>query len=161
MASLSVREVAERARTSDRTVRRWIAEGKLAATRTADGWTVDESDLAALLDGRTSTDGQLDGQPHGRPTTTDGHRGRPSDEAPHLAALVRDLQRQNLELAGLVGSLQQRLVFAEDRIRALEAPTADQEADPAAQEPNLREIGQTPAQEPSAPRRPWWAFWRA
>lgn len=39
-----------------------------------------------------------------------------------LAQLVRDLQRQNLELAGLLGSLQQRLVYAEDRVRALEAP---------------------------------------
>ncbi len=56
MASLSVRDVAERARTSDRTVRRWIAEGKLPATRTADGWTVAESDLTGLLDGRTSAE---------------------------------------------------------------------------------------------------------
>jgi hypothetical protein len=35
---------------------------------------------------------------------------------------MRDLQRQNLELAGLVGSLQQRLAFPDERIRALEAP---------------------------------------
>lgn len=53
-------------------------------------------------------DGQMDGRPC----------GRPSEEAPLLAALVRDLQQQNLELAGLVGSLQQRLMFAEDRIHA-------------------------------------------
>jgi hypothetical protein len=32
------------------------------------------------------------------------------------------LHRENVELAGLVGSLQQRLLFAQDRIRALEAP---------------------------------------
>jgi hypothetical protein len=57
--------------------------------------------------------GRLDG----RRVRPDRVPGRPSDEAPHLAALVRDLQRQNLELAGLVGSLQQRLVFAEERIR--------------------------------------------
>jgi excisionase family DNA binding protein len=52
MADLSVREAAERARTSDRTVRRWIAEGKLTGTSTADGWTVAESDLTAFLDVR-------------------------------------------------------------------------------------------------------------
>src|SRR6266508_6760300 len=41
---------------------------------------------------------------------------------PELVALVDRLQRENRDLAGMVGSLQQRLVFAEDRIRALEAP---------------------------------------
>jgi excisionase family DNA binding protein len=128
--------VAERARTSDRTVRRWIAEGKLAATRTADGWTIDESELAEHLDGRPSAaDGHSesvrpsDGQADGRP------RGRPSEEAPLLAALVRDLQQQNLELAGLVGSLQQRLIFAEDRIRALEAPREPTPAENAPERP--------------------------
>jgi excisionase family DNA binding protein len=46
---------------------------------------------------------------------------------------------------------------AQDRLRALEAPDA-------AQDENLSEEDQNADQEPSAPRRPWWAalaFWRA
>src|SRR5207249_4387087 len=91
MASLSVHAAAEHARTSDRTVRRWIAEHKLPATRTADGWTVDEADLADLLDGRPSL---INGHSESvRPPN--GHAdGRPADrpsEAPYLADLVRQL----------------------------------------------------------------------
>jgi excisionase family DNA binding protein len=151
MASLSVREAAERARTSDRTVRRWIAEGKLPATKTADGWTVDESDLAEHLDGRTSVDGQADGRTH----------GRPSAEAPLLAELVRDLTRQNIELAGLVGSLQQRLSFADERIRALEAPKETTSPESPQIEPSDAspvEVTQRPATQPR--RAPWWMPWR-
>jgi hypothetical protein len=35
------------------------------------------------------------------------------------------LQRENRDLAGVVGSLQQRLTFADDRIRMLDAPKDD------------------------------------
>ena len=78
MADLSVRGVAGRAQTSA-TGRRWIAEGKLTATRTADGWTVHDADLTAMLDGCPSPDdghsesvrpqnGHVDGRPPSRPS---------------------------------------------------------------------------------------------
>ena len=60
-----------------------------------------------------------------RPTSPDGKPGRPSAAAPYLAEPVRDLQRKNIELAGVVGSLQQRLTFADERIRMLEAPSPE------------------------------------
>jgi hypothetical protein len=89
-------------------------------------------------------------------------RARPSDEAPQLAALVRDLQQQNLELAGMVGALQQRLLFAEDRIRMLEAPKepAPSEIAPSGPKATLTvEVAQEPATNGHAHSRPWWRFW--
>src|SRR5215472_9086223 len=111
MADLSVREAAERARTSDRTVRRWLTEGKLAGTRTVDGWTVTESDLAVMLDGRPSPDnghsesvrtqnGHVDGHPPGRPSAV--------VEAPLLAQLLADTQAELVRTAAAAAMWQAR-----------------------------------------------------
>ncbi len=86
-------------------------------------------------------------------------RRRPSDEAPYLEVLVRDLQRQNREAAGVVGSLPWRLAFADDRLRAVEAPKADtSEIAPGCD--SVRSHAET-TQTPATPRngRPWWRQW--
>jgi hypothetical protein len=68
-----------------------------------------------------------------------------------LVGLVDRLQRENRDMAGLVGSLQARLHMVEEQLQlALEAPKEE----PVAVEP-------TPAAEAvSAPAvRPWWRRW--
>jgi transcriptional regulator with XRE-family HTH domain len=83
------------------------------------------------------------------PSPTQAAQAPPAGLA-ELVQLVDRLQRENRDLAGLVGSLQQRLIFAEDRIAALEAPTTVQNADPAAQDDPDTPTGQDATQEPSA-----------
>jgi excisionase family DNA binding protein len=53
MGMLTVREVAERLRASEKTVRRWLKEGKLRGVRpggTRLGWRIPEEEVARLLD---------------------------------------------------------------------------------------------------------------
>src|SRR4051794_16639234 len=111
MAVLSVREVADRAQTSDRTVRRWIAEGKLNAERTVDGWTVATDDLDAMLAERPSATGTHSSA--GRPTNghADGHM------AVIPVAMLEDLQAK----AELTAYWQGRALAAQERISQLEA----------------------------------------
>jgi hypothetical protein len=79
-----------------------------------------------------------------------------------LVNLLRDTQRQNVELAGMVGSLQQRLLYAEDRIRALEAPapesTQDAFSDAPAHVVSSTTSGTSDARGTRQARR-WWRFW--
>lgn len=51
MGYLTIKEVAERLRVSERTVRRWLLAGKLKGFRFGDraGWRVDEKDLEAFV----------------------------------------------------------------------------------------------------------------
>lgn len=78
-----------------------------------------------------------------------------------LVNLLRETQRANVELAGMVGSLQQRLAYAEDRIRMLEAPKAEAMSteSPLTGAP-ANDTGET-TQMSSESRngRPWWRFW--
>jgi hypothetical protein len=77
-----------------------------------------------------------------------------------VCELVRDLQRQNLELSGMVGSLQQRLLFAEDRIRAQEAPREADSAKIALGVPSDNGTYETSNKHrPSDTKRAWWRFW--
>jgi hypothetical protein len=79
-----------------------------------------------------------------------------------LVRLVDRLQRENRDLAGLVGSLQQRLMFAEDRVRALEAPREPTPAQIAPQRESDGlpiETAQQPSEPPQTGRRPWWLRW--
>ena len=76
--------------------------------------------------------------------------------------IVDRLQRENRDLAGLVGSLQQRLVFADERIRMLEAPKKPTRSEIASSGPTATltvEVAQEPATNGHAHSRPWWRFW--
>ena len=80
---------------------------------------------------------------------------------PHLAdlvGLVERLHRENVELTGMVGSLQQRLIFADERIRALEAP---REPTPAGIAPGRPAAGASVemAQRSTPTKRTWWLRW--
>ena len=74
-----------------------------------------------------------------------------------LAPLERERDRLlqvTIEQAERLGRLEAQLAQAQERIEVPEATTAAQDVD-------LDEIDQNAAEESSAPRRPWWAFWRA
>jgi excisionase family DNA binding protein len=149
MSDLSVREAAERARTSDRTVRRWIAEGKLLATRTADGWTVAESDLAPLLDGRTAANGQVDGRPPGRPSVL--------AEAPLLGQLLADTQAELVRTAAAAAMWQARAEHLQDQLqRALPPPELTEST--LAGPPRNGTI-ETSTEPSESKQRAWWRFW--
>lgn len=49
---LSLEDVAERLQVSDRTVRRWVKDGKLAAYKPGREWRIRPSDLENFLESR-------------------------------------------------------------------------------------------------------------
>jgi hypothetical protein len=77
-----------------------------------------------------------------------------------LVRLVDRLQRENMQLAGLVGSLQERNANLEAQL-ALPAPVTSTVPEIAPQrdsEAPVVEPTQTSSETPQA--RPWWRFWR-
>lgn len=63
---LTVREVAERLRTSEESVRRWLRQGKLRGFRlggTRVGYRISERDLADFLASRVSGKSETEEQP--------------------------------------------------------------------------------------------------
>jgi hypothetical protein len=71
-----------------------------------------------------------------------------------LVELVDRLQRENRDLAGLVGSLQERNANLEAQL-ALPAPTPSKIAHTSDSEGSTSE----PTGEPSNPKHAWWRFW--
>lgn len=137
MPGLSVRQAAQRAQTTDRTIRRWIAEGKLVATRTARGWTVAESDLAACLDARADVSPSAAVQ-------------RPSETSDDWRQYVADLRAQLEVKDQQISELHTLLAQAQ---RALPTPQERPPAGPTANAPS-----ETP-QQSVARARAWWRFW--
>ncbi|MES2360120.1 MAG: helix-turn-helix domain-containing protein [Gemmatimonadota bacterium] len=147
MADISVHDAATRLATSERTVRRYLASGQLAGTRTADGWTVSGQDLDRFLATRTVS------------PTTNGHAVTDmSAGMTELVRLVDRLQRENRDLAGLVGSLQERNANLEAQL-ALPTPSETPLGERYANDPGNTSTPTGPA--PSrAYARAWWQFWR-
>ena len=112
-AWLPLAEAARQLGVSAKTVRRRLKAGELAARQvaTAHGPAYEVWVPAAGPVGREAS--RVDGQ---------GSQWVDDETTLELVRLVDRFQRENRDLAGLVGSLQQRLVFADERIRALEAP---------------------------------------
>ena len=131
---------------SERTLRRRIKEGTVAAYKqqTAQGyeWRVRVGGMRGQMDtpaGRQN--GQVDGTPVNAAVHVDAAPAAP--EVLKALELVDRLQRDNQQLAGQVGFLQAKLQDAERQIALLSAPA---EEAPSIAEP-------APA---AAPRRPWW-----
>jgi len=143
MSDLSVQDVATRLATSGRTVRRYLATGQIAGTRTADGWTVSVANLDQFMATRSVS------------PSTNGHVAADmSSSMTELVRLVDRLQRENRDLAGLVGSLQERAANLDAQL-ALPSPSPERplerESDTATAEP--------PQRPPEPKRRPWWRRW--
>jgi excisionase family DNA binding protein len=147
-AWLTIAEAAALLGTSPDTVRRKIRRGELVAQHRARQVRVHVDGVHGSADGVRSNALQPAVQEH-------------SETLLEALRIIDRLQRENRDLAGLVGSLQQRLVFADERIRMLEAPQNDPSE--IASERAADDVSIEPAQTLSPPYdgrpRPWWRFW--
>ncbi len=101
MATFSVQDAAERASVSERTVRRWIADGVLPAARGRHGRTVAADDLIQFLDAGRPTDNR-DGQPADARTSaaaTNGQRTSEDDQRTAGTSALAELLREAIERA--------------------------------------------------------------
>jgi excisionase family DNA binding protein len=127
VATLTVQEAAERASVSDRSVRRWIADGVLPATRGRHGWTVADEDLAAFLAAVRPTDDR-DGQPAEARTSAVSADGQRTSETSALAALLREaIERaeRNASAAAMWQARAELLHAQVEQLRALPPPPPD------------------------------------
>jgi hypothetical protein len=152
-AGLTVQQAAVAAGVSERTIRRRIKEGILAAEKvpTAQGyeWRVQLDGGACLPDrsGRRVDDDRVDGGVAPSADGVDSVAEEVGEALVRALGLVERLQRENLELAGRVGFLQGKLQETQAQLLALAPPVAAPGAAPA-----------VPAAEPL--RGGLRAFWR-
>jgi excisionase family DNA binding protein len=159
-AYLSARQAANVCGVSERTIRNWVKAGKLSAEKSAGSFRIDRDQLDQILAESAQTSATAE---RNSADFADFPQGTSADQsAPALVELVHlvdRLQRENRDLAGLVGSLQQRLAFADDRIRMLEAPKEEDGLAIAAQRDSVHDVDamtQTPSETPK--RRRWWPW---
>ena len=172
---VSAHQAAARCGVSERTVRRWIARGRLAADKHAGVYRVALEDVGALAAAL-----------HGPPADSAADSGHLADDAAagpasaaadsgHWAALVRDLQAELLRRTEAAAMWQARAEMLGHQLRAIEAPKGPQsppDANLAAQapdppsEPSEPPSDPSPAPTPIPPQpnggSPWWRrWWRA
>lgn len=122
--SLSLHEAAAHYHRSERTIMRWIKDGKLQAykvdTPRGDVWRI-------LLDSQQNGSAVMHDSEN---VTYDGAAAAASSpDLDRLVDLVDRLQRDNQQLAGQLGFVQAQLQHAQERIKLLEAPK-DEDAPP-------------------------------
>jgi excisionase family DNA binding protein len=130
-AYLSARESADYCGVSEKTIRNWIAAGRLSAEKSAGTFRIDQEALDVLRSGtprplRSAENGSAEVRAEGSPQGAES--AEPSAVA-ELVTLVRDLQAQLVTTASTAamwqeraGMLSDRLALAEAKIAALEAP---------------------------------------
>lgn len=147
---LSARAAAELCGVDERTVRRWVKAGTLAADKRGGRFLIDRAALEPFI-------GHSDGQTNGHERTFAADRTeRTVDDALvnlELVRLIDRLQRENRDLAGQLGYVQAKLQEAQ---LALEAPKPDSpEIDP-----RVDSVGPvvepTPTSSDPRPSTPWW-----
>ncbi len=136
-AGLTVQQAAVAAGVSERTIRRWIKEGTLAAEKvpTAQGyeWRI-QLDGAARLPGRPSRrvdDNRVDSRTAPTANGVDRVAEEVSEALVRALELVERLQREKLELAGRVGFLQGKLQETQAQLLTLAPPATAPGAAPA------------------------------
>jgi excisionase family DNA binding protein len=157
---MSARQAAAHCGLSEKTVRRWIASGRLNADKMGRDFQVDLDQLAALCGQERGQDADT-GRATGRSAKTAGEASglaaptfADSAAFVELVRLVDRLQRENRSLAEtstswqlraelLAGQLQQR----DEQLKALQAP----QAEPTPESPP---VTVAPAEE--RPRASWW-----
>ena len=137
-AYLSARQAAAYCGVNEKTVRRWIASGRLSAVHEDGAFRIAAVDLGPFAAGRRTPAAVIVDRDAAapRPSADTGAAkaaAPPPHEAAHLAELVKQLHRENVEQAGRCGFLQARVQELERENRLLRAPTQkDSEApDPA------------------------------
>ncbi len=128
---LTIQQAAAVAGVSERTVRRWIKEGRLAADKvpTAQGyeWRVQVPGAGCPLPPARRVAGGIGVQvpgtsPGAAAPVADQVEQAPGEALVRALGLVERLQRENLELAGRVGFLQGQLQETQVQLLALAAP---------------------------------------
>jgi excisionase family DNA binding protein len=160
---LSAHQAAARCGVSERTVRRWIAAGRLRAHKEGGTFRVALEEVSALAGqrrGQAADNGHgpdSAAAPHTEGATFGADTPRHVSEAPYLAELVRELTADAIAKAEAAAMWQARaellahqLAQAEGRVRMLEAPEP-QETPVAA---NLTAQSPDPPREPPEPRSP-------
>lgn len=106
---LSARAAAEVCGVDERTVRRWVKSGHLAADKRGGRFLIARSALEPFI-------GHADGQTNGHERTVAAERTERTADAVlvnlELVRLVDRLQQENRDLASLVGQLQERVALA-------------------------------------------------
>ncbi len=131
-SGLSVQEAAFFAGVSERSLRKWMQDGKLPFTVTEQGKRVMREDLLTLLQERRKYVTVPYAEPPGHPGPTPEAPGQTPEPSPvdpgvdlnPLAALLEKMHRENVELAGRVGFYQAELEKYKERVLLLEAPKA-------------------------------------
>ena len=143
-AALSARQAAEVCGVSERTIRNWIAAGRLPATRTGVSFRIDKKDLALLVRARPmpAPAAERSAEPPAESAASSAEEARTTADLPpsdskrsaessgadysvpaivEALRLVRYQQDQIAQLAGQVGFLQAQLEATREQLR-LQAP---------------------------------------
>ena len=164
-AYLSARQAAEVCGVSEKTIRNWIAVGKLSAERSAAGFRITGDQLEPLLprSARTSATVERNGA-----ESADGPQTLSADGSAAMLELVRlvaQLQGDVVAKAEAAAMWQTRaellaiqLQQAQETIRALQAPREPTPAE-IAPEHAADGLAVEMPQAPPRPERPWWRFW--
>jgi excisionase family DNA binding protein len=148
---LSAAEAARACGVSERTIRRWVAAGRLAADLSGPTLRVAAGDLAAWRDHMSGQAPAGQARPDVRQAAGTGHSTFVTDTEtarPDLTALVTliaELQQQLVAKAEAAAMWQARATLLADQLAALQQPTLP------AGEPDKSLVTLPP---------PWWAFWR-
>jgi excisionase family DNA binding protein len=150
-AFLSARAAAELAGVDERTVRRWVQSGQLAADKRGGRFRIPRSALGPFIQ---QSDRHLDG--HERAAAAEADVSAAPDNSVvslELVRLVAKLQEENRVMAGRIGWLEAQI----EHLKAL--PAAPPDTLPEALRGDSGGVPVETAQEPSAAKRPWWRFW--
>jgi excisionase family DNA binding protein len=139
---LSAEEAAQYCRVSTKTVLRWLDAGTLKADKSGRAYRIPVRDLEPFR--RHETGHTPDGGQHQTSPTLDATPTIVDTEAPHLAALVRDLQAQLLQAAATAAMYQERCATLAAQLAALQQPALE------AGTVNHSEASES---------RPWWLRW--
>jgi excisionase family DNA binding protein len=151
---MSARQAAAYCGVSDKTIRRWIAAGRLAAARDGHDFQISREALDAVRGpGRIQAADNVAGDAAPAADSRAASAALGAAAAAQGAALVELVARQEqtiLELAGRVGWLQAELQQRDEQLKALQAPQPEPTVEPAS--------AIAAAEEP--PRGPWRRLWR-
>jgi excisionase family DNA binding protein len=164
---LSAREAAARCGVDERTVRRWIASGRLAADKCGGTFRIAVPALAPFLPGAaapadvSAADNRTDAAPAmggSRLADTQGAAGAAATdtEAPHLAAALEHAHLQLVTLARELAESHATAAMWQERCTTLQA----QLERPALPAPRENCNGATTISPPWYSWRRWWAGWR-
>ncbi len=145
---LSARAAAEVCGVSERTVRRWVKSGQLAADKRGSAFRIQRSALEQFI-------GQSDVQERTTAAEQDVSAAHAASDSSvvslELVRLVSRLQEENRVMAGRIGWLEAQI----EHLKAL--PAADTLQD-APGEPTDGMRSET-SDRASEPKRAWWRFW--